>query len=413
MRLEFADYDLPTVARVLLYLYTGKYHDEVYPNLGHPLKSSIATSPLVGANSHQNVSQQQEEEGRNIKDSPLTFGVGPTNSTGIKIWAVKNLDVYLCAKALKIDLLKTLALTKLDFRCRSDVSSASLVATFSYIYDRISFGDTDLRTMLLRICFENHDLVQRDGELVNVLKRHEPITWTLLAEMLLKVPEMPVPAVSSNKGLQAEIDLLRAENERLKKDTHSTTPMTTALVKYKASDSGLESEVVSLNARMKLLRAENGHLKTETSTLTQANQILVKEQDAQKSKPDQEDGKQRKREHAANMRISFLEGKVRYLVNQLRNAESRLRYLVNQLNDAESRLRHADAQNYAWGKLHREKKALRSEVEWLEGMLKDAQTLVKETRECKHCDKAFWALLKVDLNQDDVCVKCGNCGQKH
>lgn len=53
IRLEFTDHDLQTVSRVFLYLYTGDYSDESYPNLGRPKSTALEGKTTAKTSSKQ------------------------------------------------------------------------------------------------------------------------------------------------------------------------------------------------------------------------------------------------------------------------------------------------------------------------------------------------------------------------
>lgn len=221
--------------------------------------------------------------------------------------------------------------------------------------------DVDLRTTLLRICTENVALVKLDAELVSLLENHEPVAWNLLADTWMKLLEATAAEKAKKRERQEEIDILKAECQELRNETKSAT---TALVKFKRTDLGLESEVLDLKTGVTSLMTRNNPSEMEASCLTRKISDLTNEQAALKRELRQENGQRRNEQHNYANKISKLEAKL----------------------DAQSRLR---ARNYAWGKLREEKDSLKREVQWLEDMLHDAEERVQDVRECSHCGKAL------------------------
>ncbi len=387
VRLGFADYTLPTVSRVFLYLYTGDYNDETYPRLGRNTKS-IVSSP-----SEENINLQQAQRGQNGKGSNNTEE--PTNDHQpvfpghVTALAKNNLEVYHCAKALQVESLKALALAKFESRCHKDLKSADVAAMIRFVYEDNSQQDIKLRSLLLRHCTKNIAPVIGDAEIVSLLKKHEPLAWNLLEEAWANVTQLSAAEERLRKEKEAEIATLEAECKKLRKETESAA---TSLVKYKGPNLELESQVLSLKAGTTSLVIRNDLMQKEIASLTREKLSLLNEQGALRQELRRENGKSRGQQHNLQQKILSLEQK---------------------LGHANSRLREAESANHAWGRIRREKDSLRKEVEWLRGTLEYAQRLVKDTRECRHCGDTFWALLKVDLHKDDVYIKCGDCGQKH
>ena len=364
MRLQFTNLDLPTVSRVLVHLYMGDYSDETYPLLG--------------------------EECQSIPDLPGGHNTPPTQSTeyhGLRGIAAKNVHVYLCAKMLAIDPLKTLAVAKLDSRFRDSLDSANLAAAFSFVFEHTASEDTELRTMLMRICMENIALVKGDAHLASLLNQHEPVAWNLLGETWMKSVVLHTPEKASNTEEQSEINRLKAECEQMR---IQMTSATTALVKLDRPLPAQESGILPGAMEACDLRKDIYH--SETLKLAQAKRDLMKKQRALQEELQHENKKSPKAQTTLRDKVSILEEK---------------------LSNAQSNLKNAEAKNRAWGVLKKEKKSLKSEVEWLEDALDKAQKRVEELRKCSHCDKAFWALLKIDREKNKIYVKCGKCGRKH
>ncbi|ERF72406.1 hypothetical protein EPUS_06035 [Endocarpon pusillum Z07020] len=382
IRLAFADYDLPTVSRVFLYLYTGNYDDGMYPNFGRNTKS-IASSP------GQESIHLQRHDGKRSDNKDPTGDPQPVFSRNVNALVESNLKVHLCAKALQIKSLEALALVKLESRCLNDLDPADIASIISYVYEHSTHEDLELRTMVMRSCTKNIVLVMRDAEIVSLLKKYEPLASNLLEETWAYVTQQSITEERSRKENETAIVKLEAECQELRKEKESAT---TSLVKYKGPNLELKSQVLSLKAGTASLASQNDSMRKKISSMTCEKSILLDEQVALRKKLRWENGISRNQQHNLQQKISSLQ---------------------NKLDNANSRLRDADPANHALGRVRGENESLRKEVKWLRRMLEHAQRLVKDTTECRHCDTAFWALLKVDLHKDDVYVKCGSCGQKH
>jgi len=337
--LEFADYDLPTISRAFLYLYTGDYSDECYPNLGHSAKSSLPVPLEETTNLQKMIARQEHDEHSKIQDPSSAPQIEPTKASRVTSLAIENLKVYLCAKTLVIEPLKALALVKLDSRSRNDIKSAGLAPIFSFVYQHTRSEDLDVRTVLMRICAENMAVVERDAVLLPLLKKHEPMAWTLLEEKLIKTIQLPATVRATDREQQERINKLKAECETLRNETKSVS---TALVKFNGSDQALQATS---------LAAENLLLEQDKSRLERENETLKNEQQALQRKLRQENGKRRNEQH---------------------NSENSIFRLKARLRDAESRLSNAESGNRAWGTLKNEKKSLKAEVQRLEALLDDA-----------------------------------------
>ncbi len=390
VRLAFAEYNLPTVSRVFLYLYTGKYDDSTYPRLGRNTKSVASSSSEENTNLQQAQHEQNSNRTNNnnnnkepINDHQPGF---PRHFTAL---VSSNLEVYLCAKALQVESLKALALAKLESRCNKDLKPADVAAMIRFVYEGSSQQDIQLRTLLMRHCTKNIALVVGDAEVVSLLKKHEPLAWSLLEEARANVTQLSTAEERLKKVKQAEISKLEAECKKLRVETESAT---TSLVKYKAPDLELESQVLDLKAGTASLVSRNDCLRKEISNLTRENVNLLNEQEALRDELRRENGKSRGQQHNLWQKISSLQ---------------------KRLDDTKSRLRTAESADQAWARVRDEKDALGKEIAWLRGTLEYAQRRVKDTKKCKFCHQVFWALLKVDLVKDDVYIKCGDCGQKH
>lgn len=377
VRLEFADYNLSTLSRVFLYCYTGDYSDECYPANGRIGPSLSVLSCEENNTRPKSPSQMQADT---TDQSP------PSNSSRITTMVRENLKVYLCAKTLAIGSLQAHALTKFESRCRDAIKEAGFAAVFDYVYKHTSTGDVDLRKMLIRTCMKNMNLIMRDEELLSSLRKNEPIAWSLLEETRTKNLDIRAAAKSSDTEHQAEIEKLKTECEQLRSEKKSPP---TALVRYRPSapapDLPSSLEVTNLKTRTSLLRAENDQSKLELSKLTL-------EVDSLKHALRLESGKRQ---------------------NDMHNWENRMEGLQLKLHNAEARLQSTASSDRAWGKLNKAKKSLQSEVDSLEYLIGKAERQMKDVDSCKGCDKAFWALLKVDLDKNDIVVQCGNCGQRH
>lgn len=370
------------MSRVFLYLYTGNYDDGTYPNFGRNTKS-IASSP-----GQESINLQQHNGKPSVNKDPPgdSQTVFPRNVNAL---VKANLKVYLCAKALQIKSLEALALVKLELRCRNDLDSADAASIISYVYEHSTHEDLELRTMVMRSCTKNVALVMRDAEIVSLLKKYEPLASNLLRETWTYFTQQSTAEERSRKENATEIAKLKAECQELRKEKESAT---TSLVKYRGPNLELESQVLSLKAGTASLASQNDSMRKKISSMTCEKSILLDEQEALRKKLRWENGISRSQQHNLQQKISSLQ---------------------NKLDSANSRLRDTEPANHAWGRVRGENASLRKEVQWLRGKLGHAQRLVKDTTECRRCGKAFWALLKVDLRKNDVCVKCGSCGQKH
>ena len=382
MRLAFADYDLPTVSRVFLYLYTGDYDDETYPNLGHNAKP-IASSP---GEEITNLQQRDDKTSDNKDPADDTQPVFARNVTAL---VKRNLKVYLCAKALQIESLEALALVKLESNCCNDLESADVASIISYVYEHSTHEDLKLRTMVMRSCTKNMPLATGDAEIVSLLKKHEPLAWTLIEETWRNAVDLTTVGKAPNDERQAEFHKMQVECEQLRTELKSVA---TALVKFGRPQPDQQSQTARLKAEITVLRAQNNHLETEASRLTKANTDLWNEREALQKKLSQEYQK-KDNKHQALMKKNFV--------------------LENKFEETQVDLRKAESRRFAWGALNREKKELKEEVDWLKNTLTNAQRLVQNTRECRQCHYAFWALLKVNLHKNDVWVKCARCGVNH
>lgn len=372
---------------MFLYLYTWNYDDESHPSLGRNIKP-IIDSPGEEVPNLQKAHHEQNGKQPNNNKEP-TNDHQPNSPPLVTALAKINLKVYLCAKALQIESLKTLALAKLDSSCQRDLESGHIGAMICFVYEDNSLQDIQLRTLLMRHCTKNIALVMGDAKVVSLLKKHEPLAWSLLEEAWANATQLSTAEERSRKEKQAEIAKLEAECKELRQGTESAT---TSLVKYKGPDPELESQVLSLKAGTASLVSRNDSLWKEISSLTRENSDLLKEQDALRLELSREMGRSRGQQHNLQQKISSLQIK---------------------LEVAKSRLQKAESANQGWSRLRKENESLKKEVEWLRETLEFAQQLIKNTKECRYCHQVFWALLKVDLGKNDVCVRCGDCGQKH
>jgi chromosome segregation ATPase len=241
----------------------------------------------------------------------------------------------------------------------------------------------------MRVCMKNKNVVMRDPELVALLNKHEPVAWTLLEETRTKILELRAAEKITNAEQRAEIDKLKEECERFRNGVKSTE---TALVKFKDPDLGLRSKLLNTRNEARLLRARNAVLEAEISECTQAYQALTKEQETLKRDVKHANGK---------------------TLTEHQNCGKKIKSLQGQLKDAQIKLHHTDSSNHAWGKINHEKKSLKSQVQYLEDMLEDAEGLVDDTRKCRQCGMGFWALLRVNREKKEVYVKCADCGYSH
>jgi BTB/POZ domain len=377
VRLEFANYDLQTLSRVILFLYTGKYSDESYPDLGY-------IKPSSPPDDRTNLENKPD-----IRDSPDLFEMMSSKSPRATEIAVNNFKVYLCAKTLDIEPLKGLALAKLESCCHNRFIWKGIVPIFSYIHEHSNPEEIDLRTMLMRVCMKDTNVVMRDPELVALLKKHEPVAWILLEETTTKISKLQAAEKVSQAEQRAQIDKLKEECERLRNETKSTE---TALVKFKDPDLSLQSKLLNTRNEARLLRARNAVLEAEISEFTQAYQALMKEHETMKKE------------------VKHAKGKT---LTGDQNYGNKIQSLQEKLKNAQTKLRHTDSSNHAWGKLNHEKKSLESQVQYLKDMLEDAEGLLSDTRKCRRCGTGFCALLSVNRERKEIYVKCADCGHTH
>jgi hypothetical protein len=356
VRLEFADHTIATVSRVFLFLYTGDYSDIFYPVLGRKRQDSLCPP-------HSN-------------DALLLDADGPTTI------AAKNLEVYLCAKTLAIKSLQTFAITKLDNYCRNEVMSPNFPATLSYILDRTTSEDLELRTTLVYICLENSAFAARGADIETLLVQHEPVAWNLGRKVLMKSLELlPLEKVSeSKKQADADADDLKAECKQLRIELKSVA---TALVQYQPPQPLERPELLRLRNEVTPLRAQNARMHLATRQLARANLELEAKL---------EKGKAGNNQHLSDNKRSSLEA---------------------QLQDAESKLRSANSARFAWGAMQRKNQGLRSDVTTLKNALEEAERRMKDCKSCRVCRREFFGLLKMDLPKGDIWVKCRSCGGNH
>jgi DNA repair exonuclease SbcCD ATPase subunit len=345
-----------------VYLYTGGYSDEFYPILG--------------------------VEHRGILNPPGGHKMQSDQSHSVSSMVKKNLNVYLCAKDLAIEPLKALAVTKFESRCRDDVSEPVLAAIFHLVYESTDSKDIELRIKLMRICHYNRSVAEHGTELVSAIKMHEPMAWILMQEICVHFHNIQAAAKSSQTTQQAKIDSLEAQCKKLESEEASAT---TAVVKFNQIQPSQGRQALSLIPSANILRNSTNHsndFKTEASKLLQENQKLQNKQKDLERQLRQENGRRRNQQHNFEVKISIL-------------------------GDRLAKLKNVQASNHAWGALNLEKASLEKRAAWLKDIIVYAQKRVKDIRECTHCNTNFWGLLKVDLEKNDVYIKCGSCGQKH
>jgi hypothetical protein len=166
------------IARMIVYLYTGKYH-----------------------------SAMTEEVSSLLRDQcPDKTSTTPVKSD-VQLLNCMEADVltYRCADKLNIQNLKTAASASFQVHFQKylysvDFGSKPLATIVGLVYESTSYDDTALRQYVTNHCIARHKAVQKSKELVQILEKNEYNAWS--TGMHLQ---------SRKKALQSELSTVKLE----------------------------------------------------------------------------------------------------------------------------------------------------------------------------------------------------------
>lgn len=146
------------VERALWYIYTGEYS----PRLDH----------VVGL---------LRRSGASAATDSATLNISEDDQSNVRCQDLRiDVLVYQFADKVQLEDLRTCAARSFrnDFM---DIQSAprGFVGIMDLIFRSTRAGDRDLRRYVVEQCIKSYPLVLQDDELLNMLKLHEPLAWSL------------------------------------------------------------------------------------------------------------------------------------------------------------------------------------------------------------------------------------------
>ncbi len=197
------------LSMTLSYLYTGDYNDEIMTSKEAQIPSGNLA--MLGDN--------DESENSSKLGDPMI------HSTACQTPAcLVSVRVYILADYTQIDGLKKLALSKFSVQAQRQFDTQSFLGAVQTTFDHTSHNDLGLRKVVIRLCFENIDLVEQDEDLTAIINANEPVAWSLLKEMhgerrkaWRRVEEADCDNIELRRRLRLTQDNLEETREKLDK----------------------------------------------------------------------------------------------------------------------------------------------------------------------------------------------------
>lgn len=195
------------VARMIYFLYTGEYASQFNDCVAEIL-SNAGYKPDVVSNAVVKTDQTSSDTSDDDDDDIYAF----YNDT-INVLRTSTL-IYQCADRLDIDKLRDLAFDSYKHKMESFAGPlAALSDVIDLAYKVTAANDQQLRLFTTQHCIANHAVVAKDQKLLNIVRAHEPIAWSLAKPMQAEIEGLSSKLQAATaQSLQKAADLVDTES---------------------------------------------------------------------------------------------------------------------------------------------------------------------------------------------------------